>query len=200
MKKDYKELKDAELIGLSAKGDEHAFKALVDRHGRWAYGFVMRNVHNPDTAWDITQDAFVRVFKNLDSFRQESSFGTWFRRILYNLCIDYWRKNKKHNALEYMDELSVKSEAGKYAVQKPDATPEQNSTRKEAVILLEEAVATLSVEHKTVITLREIEGKSYEEIAEIMNCPKGTVMSRLYHARKKIVEYMSRNGYTTPEL
>ncbi|MBU1239176.1 sigma-70 family RNA polymerase sigma factor [Myxococcota bacterium] len=193
-------MKDAELIGAAAEGDETAFQHLVKRHRSWAFGFVLKTVRDPEAAGDILQEAFVRVFKNLAKFRMESSFNTWFHRILYNLCIDYWRRSGRRIHMEYDDSLAFDGKgvgtAGGY-----DATsPERNNRRKEVVGILEQALDSLSLEHRTAILLREVEGLSYEEIADIIDCPKGTVMSRLHHARKKIVSFMKRYGYVSSEI
>jgi RNA polymerase sigma-70 factor, ECF subfamily len=198
--KDYKLLKDSQLIGAAAVGDEIAFQHLVKRHRNWAYGFVLKTVRNPEVAADILQEAFIRVFKNLAKFRMESSFNTWFHRILYNLCIDHWRRSGRRFHMEYNDSLSVDGKgvgvAGGYDI----TNPERNVRRIEVVKLLDEAMATLSLEHRTCIILREVEGLSYDEIADVIDSPKGTVMSRLHHARKKIITHMKRAGYVSSEI
>ncbi len=191
---------DAQLIGAAANGDERAFQKLVLRHKNWSYGFVLKTVRDPEAAWDITQEAFVRVYKNLANFRMESSFNTWFHRILYNLCIDHWRRTGRRIQLEYNDGIAVVGRglgvAGGYDI----TSPERNTRRQEVVSLLEEALEMLSLEHRTAIILREVEGLSYEEIAGVIGCPKGTVMSRLHHARKKIVAYLKKHGYDSAEI
>jgi RNA polymerase sigma-70 factor, ECF subfamily len=200
--KDYDALKDFELISLSAEGDEMAFQHLVKRHNRWAYGFVLKTIRNPESAWDITQEAFVRVFKNLTTFRKESSFNTWFHRILYNLCIDHWRKYGRRIHLEYQDYLSFSGAGVSKGIGQhlKDYNPEKNSRRNEVMVLLEKGIESLSLEQRTVLVLREIEGLSYDEISSVIDCPKGTVMSRLHHARKKIISFMKEHGYNSSEI
>ncbi|MBN2722820.1 MAG: sigma-70 family RNA polymerase sigma factor [Deltaproteobacteria bacterium] len=198
--KDYNSFTDGELIEHASNGDQLAFQYLVKRHNGWAYGFVLKTVRNPEAAWDITQEGFVRVFKNLSEFRQESSFSTWFHRILYNLCIDHWRRTGRRIEVEYQDVLSsgdTGPSGGRGHIFK---TPEKALRHTEIVHLLEEALGELSFEHRTIVVLREIDGLSYEEIAEVTGCPRGTVMSRLHHARKNIVQHLKRHGYVSSEI
>ena len=185
-----------------AEGDERAFEELVNRHQRWAYRFSWRMVRNNDAAWDITQQAFVRVYQNVQSFRQDCSFSTWFKRILYNLSIDYWRTVHRRTETEYQDEIAidnVKADGHDGLCYRP-LSPEKLARRKEVAQVLEDAMEKLSHEHRTIIVLREVEGLSYEEIAEVMACPRGTVMSRLHHARKKLVQALQSAGYQGTEV
>lgn len=185
-----------------AEGDERAFEELVNRHQRWAYRFAWRMVRNTDAAWDITQQGFVRVYQNVQSFRQDCSFPTWFKRILYNLSIDYWRTVHRRTETEYQDEIAVdtvKADGHDGLCYRP-LSPEKLARRKEVAQVLEDAMDTLSHEHRTIIILREVEGLSYDEIAEVMACPRGTVMSRLHHARKKLVKALASAGYQSTEV
>lgn len=189
-------------MAACAKGDERAFSELVGRHQRWAYRFAWKMVRNSDAAWDVTQQAFLRVFNNVQSFRQDCSFSTWFRRILYNLSIDHWRTLRRRTETEYQDEVAVddqKADGHNGLCYRP-LGPEKLARRKEVIQVLEEAMDTLSMEHRTAIVLREVEGLSYEEIAEVMECPRGTVMSRLHHARKKLVAALQEHGYQGSEV
>lgn len=185
-----------------AEGDERAFQELVGRHQRWAYRFAWKMVRDSDAAWDVTQQAFLRVFKNVQSFRQDCSFSTWFRRIIYNLSIDYWRTMRRRTETEYQDEVAVDAQKadGHNGLCYRPLGPEKLARRKEVIQVLEEAMDTLSLEHRTAIVLREVEGLSYEEIAEVMECPRGTVMSRLHHARKKLVLALQEHGYHGSEV
>lgn len=198
--KDYASLKDGELIEQAATGDQLAFQYLVKRHSGWAYGFVVKTVRDAESAWDIVQEAFVRVYRNLSEFRQEASFNTWFHRILYNLCVDHWRRKGKRLEVEYMDTLASDDagpSGGSGFVYK---SPEKTARHREVVGLLEQALGALSFDHRTIILMREIDGMSYEEIAEILGCPKGTVMSRLHHARKNITDFLVQRGYISSEI
>ncbi len=189
-------------MAACANGEERAFQVLVERHQRWAYRFAWKMVRNSDAAWDVTQQAFMRVFHNLHNFRQDCLFSTWFRRILFNLAIDYWRSLRRRTELEYQDEISSESQMaeGHNGLCYRPLSPEKTARRKEVMQVLEQAMDTLSMEHRTAIYLREIEGLSYEEIAEVMDCPRGTVMSRLHHARKKLVLALQEHGYHGTEV
>ncbi|MGM0595761.1 MAG: RNA polymerase sigma factor [Myxococcota bacterium] len=198
--KDYSDYSDSKLINLAVAKDELAFKELVSRHRGWAFGFVIKNVGQKETAWDITQEAFVRVYKNLENFRHDASFNTWFHRILYNLCIDHWRKSGRKIKTEYQDELSWDKKRISPAGDQRRENPEKSTKRREVLGLLQRALETLSAQHRNIIILREMEGMSYQKIAKIIDCPKGTVMSRLHHARKKIIEFMNKHGYSSSEI
>ena len=198
---DSTELTDAEIIARCKSGDRDAFQLLVERYQRRAFGIAYGMLRNREDALDAAQDAFVKVFRNVQSFKGDSSFYTWFYRIVVNVCIDRCRKAKRRKTVEYDDTFRRRDES--FA-----AVPLVGNTRPlhpgvalevdELGTVLKEAFAKLSENHRTILLLREVEGMSYEDIADTMDCHLGTVMSRLHHARKNLQKvlkpYMDDSG------
>lgn len=180
---------DLELINRVQNGDKRAFKMLVERYQKRAFGIAYGMLRNREDALDASQEAFVRVYRNIDRFKGDSAFYTWFYRIVVNVCIDHCRKHGKVRKLEYDETYRRRDEAqlptsvsGNTRDMRPDVSLEQS----ELGDAIKDALDKLSETHRTVILLREIEGLSYEEIAETTECNIGTVMSRLHHARKNL--------------
>ena len=182
------ELTDQELVARCQRGDHRAFRVLVDKYQRRAYGIAIGVLRNPEDARDAAQEAFIKVFRNIDGFKGDSSFYTWLYRIVVNVCIDHFRKNRRVRNVEYdetfkrRDEMEQVPLSGNTRAMHPGVALETQELNG----VLAEALATLSENHRTIILLREVEGLSYEEIAEVMECHLGTVMSRLHHARKNL--------------
>ncbi len=175
------EAEEAELIARAKKGDRDAFGSLVKRYERRVIGVAFAVVHNQDDALELAQETFVRAYENLQSFESRSSFSTWLYRIAANLAIDFWRREGRHNVLrgqEAENELSrlpsARGDSFRFVAQS------ELGTR------LSEALNQLTPEHRAVILLREVEGLSYDEISEVLQCPRGTVMSRLHYARDRL--------------
>ena len=186
---------DQELIERVRQGDDGAFRALFDRHHHRAYAVAVGVVKNKQDALDIVQDAFIKVHRNLDRFQGSSSFYTWLYRIVMNLCIDHIRRSKRGRSLDFDDAVGRDSKevAGDGALlpQILGANPRKSVLRAELREAIEKALAELPEYHRAVILLREMEGLSYEEISEILEVPKGTIMSRLFHARRKMQAALS---------
>ena len=182
------ELTDQELVARCQRGDHRAFRVLVDKYQRRAYGIAMGILRNPDDARDAAQEAFIKVFRNVDGFKGDSSFYTWLYRIVVNVCIDHIRKHKKARNIEYDETFRRRDEIEEFPLTANTRAMQPGVAHevKELNGVLEEALARLSENHRTIILLREVEGLSYEEIAEVMDCHLGTVMSRLHHARKNL--------------
>ena len=147
-------------------------------------------VKNQDEALDAVQEAFVKVHKNIDKFHGNSSFYTWLYRIVMNVSIDHVRKKSRRKSLDF-DERALHEESevagdGALVPNLTNANPGKAALRRELGGAIQTALAELPEHHRAVIVLREIEGMSYEEMAEALEVPKGTVMSRLFHARKKM--------------
>jgi len=186
---------DWTLVLRAKRGDRQACKLLVERYQRRAFAVAYPLLKNEDEAMDVVQDAFVKVFGRIDTFQGNSSFFTWLYRIVKNLCIDRLRARQRRREFEYDDAIERAGEAG--AIQEgclpstADMHPGRMLARKELAAKTYEALEQLSPDHRTIIILREIEGLSYEEIARIVGCPKGTVMSRLHHARRNMQKYLA---------
>lgn len=170
-------MEDHALVERSQAGDIAAFEALVRRHQGRAYGIAFQILRNREDAEEVAQEAFVRVYQSLSGFRREAQFSTWLYRIVVNLSTDRVRKRSRTGTeVEVPLDLAGGEDPAKGADQR---------RLREAI---QAAVETLSEEHRLVILLREIEGLSYEEIAAACGCPVGTVMSRLFQARRKLQE------------
>ena len=176
---------DRVLIESAQKGDKHAFKQLVQRHQRRAFAIALGLLRDEQDAREVVQEAFLRVHRGLDSFNGGSAFFTWLYRIVTNLSIDLMRKPGRREV--ELDESREIDEADIPLLSRIDgADPLDVLRRAEIRNKLEAALAALPVYHRGVIVMREVEGLSYEEMAEAMGVSKGTIMSRLFHARQKL--------------
>jgi RNA polymerase sigma-70 factor, ECF subfamily len=197
---------DLVLVQRTQSGDRVAFRTLFDKYHRRIFAIALGVVKNPQDAHDIVQEAFVRVHRHLGGFQGSSSFYTWLYRITMNLSIDYHRRKKNAPHVDYDDALrrddaDVEDADNIMSAFAASADPHKAHSRKELAARMQAALATLPAYHQQVIVLREVEGLSYEEIAKIMKVPKGTIMSRLFHARRKmqsaLAEYVA--GELTPQ-
>jgi len=178
--------KDRELISRAQKGDHTAFRALVDRHQRRTFAIAMGLVRDENDARELVQEAFLRVYRGLGAFQGGSSFFTWLYRIVTNLAIDLMRKPGRKEA-EQAEEQSTEEEDEFPMVSRIDgADPLDVMRRREIASRLREALDALPPYHRGVVLMREVEGMSYEEMAKAMGVSKGTIMSRLHHARQKL--------------
>ena len=180
---------DRVLIESAQKGDSRAFRRLVERHQRRAFAIAFAMVRDENDAKDLVQEAFVRVYRGLDRFEGGSRFFTWFYRILTNLAIDFMRKPGRRD-VEHDDgrrALDAADEADFPFVSRIDGgEPLDVVHRRELADRLRAALEALPPYHRGVVLMREVEGMSYEEMAVAMNVSKGTIMSRLFHARQKL--------------
>jgi RNA polymerase sigma-70 factor (ECF subfamily) len=181
---------DLALVQRAQAGDAEAFRLLFDRYHRRVFAVALGVVKNPQDARDVVQEAFVKVYKHLGTFQGASSFYTWLYRITMNLSIDMMRRRKSSRVVEYDDALKRDGEEtddpGNLIPATLAGDPGKTQGRRELADKIHAALATLPEYHRQVILLREVEGLSYEEIAKVMKVPKGTIMSRLFHARRKM--------------
>jgi RNA polymerase sigma-70 factor (ECF subfamily) len=188
--KDYSSAEDPALVREAQKGDTAAFEELVARHRDKIYARAYSMVRNEEEAIDLSQEAWVKGWQRLVQFQGESSFTTWMTRIVINLCLDQLRKQKRQRAesIEEMDE-----EAGGVERQMPALTvnPTERLERGELRQRIDKALSQLSHEHRTVLVLHEFEEMEYKQIAKAMDCSIGTVMSRLFYARRKLAALLS---------
>jgi RNA polymerase sigma-70 factor (ECF subfamily) len=177
---------DRALVRAAQKGDQQAFRKLVERYQRRVVQLALGMTKDADEAMDIAQETFVRVHRYLPSFKGDSSFFTWTYRIAMNLCLDAQRRKGRVERvdLEQGDEAEIEA-----AMDPPSAAlagPQRQALNDELRGKIEEALSGLSENHRAILLLREIEGLSYEELAKVLGIRKGTVMSRLFHARLKM--------------
>ncbi|MGE0790012.1 MAG: RNA polymerase sigma factor [Sandaracinaceae bacterium] len=186
---------DRTLVARVQEGDEQAFRMLFDRYHRRAYAVAYGVVKNKQDALDIVQDGFVKVHRHIGNFQGTSSFYTWLYRIIMNLAIDHVRRRKNNKGVEYDDGVGRDDDelAGDGALlpRLMDSNPAKTVIRRELLENIQRALDELPEYHRAVILLREVEGMSYEEMSQVLGVPKGTIMSRLFHARKKMQASLS---------
>lgn len=184
---------DLNLVNRAREGDRTAFRTLVERYQRKAFVQAYGMLKDRDDAMDVAQDAFVKVFKHLGAFKGDSSFSTWLHRIVANLSVDRLRKRATegvHGSLG-PTEFDETRDTDELATEGIHATrlgtdPRENILRRELGQKMDEALAQLTEKHREILVLRELEGMSYEDLSRTLRVPKGTVMSRLFHARAKM--------------
>ncbi|MEE8408407.1 MAG: sigma-70 family RNA polymerase sigma factor [Myxococcota bacterium] len=183
-------LTDQVLVDRAKRGDEIAFSELVSRHYRRAVRVAFGLLKHPDDAEDVVQDAFARVHLRLKNFEGTSAFYTWLYRIVVNLSIDAIRRRRRERRIDLEDESirdALRSEDDLWP-RYDDTHPGESAERRELAQRLQRAFDDLPEIHQAVVVLREIQGMSYEEIAKTLKIRKGTVMSRLFHARRGLQE------------
>ncbi len=179
------EVSDPSLIRRFKEGDEQAFNALVRRHQGRIYSLALRMLRTPDDAEDICQDVFVKAYRSLKGFREDSSVYTWLYRITLNLCVNCLRRRKLKNA------LSLESLAGWFPGRQ--AAPDREMAREDVGGAVEEAVSRLPSRQRTVFLLRQYEGFSHEEIAQALNRSVGAVKANYFHAVRRLQKELA--GY-----
>jgi RNA polymerase sigma-70 factor (ECF subfamily) len=178
---------DVELVKRCQAGDSSAFNDLVTRYRSRAFTMIYGMVQNEQDAWDLAQEGFLKAWKSIHRFKGESSFYTWLYRIMTNVTIDSLRRKGIHGEAEFDDRIAaVDVEPGSRTTPSSVPLPHKKLEHREIRQRIDEAIAKLSPEHRTVIVMKEIEDLQYNEIAEILSCSLGTVMSRLFYARKKL--------------
>jgi RNA polymerase sigma-70 factor (ECF subfamily) len=187
---------DLTLVKRVRGGDQRAFKLLVERYQRKVYAVALGMLKDKEEAMDVSQEAFVKVYKYLDHFKGDASFYTWLYRITVNICIDVIRKRQSAGgeAVEFDETLPMDvSEANIGALgSRLGTNPQKSALRRELAEKIQEALATVPEKHRAILLLREIEGMSYEDLSRTLDIPKGTVMSRLFHARAKVQKILSQ--------
>lgn len=171
---------DAQLIGRTLAGEPAAFGELVLRYQDRLYNSLLRLLGSAEDARDAVQDAFVQAFVKLDTFRGSSAFYTWLYRIAFNTAMSHARRQRPTRSLD-----EERTDRGREPVDM-QPPPEARLDMSERATLVQRALAELCAEHREVIVLRELDGCKYEQIAEILELPVGTVRSRLFRARLEL--------------
>ncbi len=182
---------DRELLEAVLEGDTTAYRGLVEKYQGRVYGMLYGMLRNREDARDLTQEAFVKAYHNLDSFRLESSFYTWLYRIAMNLAIDFVRKRKRRPTTSFEEGIAAREEDGTIADLHHQDSPRRVVERKQLYGRIMDALQKLPEDQRQVVLLRELEGLAYKEIADVMGIPEGTVMSRLFYARKKLQKLLA---------
>jgi RNA polymerase sigma-70 factor, ECF subfamily len=182
------DVSELDLVRRCQAGDTEAFDELVTRYRTRVFGMIYNMVHSEQDAWDLAQDSFLKAWKSIKRFRGRSSFYTWIYRIVVNVTIDWLRKKQIKGAGTEFDDASQlrQVDPGSKTVPKTEALPYETMERDEIRVRIDKAIAQLSPEQRAVILMKEIEDMQYHEIAEALGCSIGTVMSRLFYARKKL--------------
>jgi RNA polymerase sigma-70 factor (ECF subfamily) len=189
-----KELSDWELVRRCKEDDREAFRELLERYQHRAVRIALGMLHDPDDAQEVAQEAFTKVFTSIKNFKEEASFYTWLYRIVYNLSIDRKRQKSRQPQPEYKSDLGD-NETDPIELLPADTKtdPYERTSDKELGARIQGALEELTPAHKAVILLRIVEGLSYEEISHILQCSRGTVMSRLHYARKRLQTILQQN-------
>jgi RNA polymerase sigma-70 factor (ECF subfamily) len=193
-----RERPDADLIREAQKGSHRAYEELVRRYSERAYRAAYRVVRDAQIAEDVLQEALLKAYQSLRKFENRSSFYTWLYRITVNLALDRQRRVKRAAAVEWSDEVAHQVEP-RGTVYKP-ANPELAAERVQVLELVSDGIQELPDGQREVLLLREVEGLSYEEIAETMEISKGTVMSRLHYARRKLTAFLTERGVSPEDV
>jgi RNA polymerase sigma-70 factor (ECF subfamily) len=172
---------DYALVQRCLRGEMNAFQGLVEKYQQPIFLLITGIILDREQAKDLTQIVFIKAYRSLSKFKGRSRFYTWLYRIAFNLALDAKRKKSGKEMVEYDDNLVVDRAPDK-------SRPDRKIIREELYELIRQGLEMLTISQRTTILLREWEGCSYQEISTIMNCSRGTVMSRLYYARVKLRE------------
>ena len=183
--------KEEELIAIGRvlAGEQEAFELLVIAHQTKVYNRCLRIVKNPEDASDLAQDAFLKAYQNLASFKGESGFSLWLYRLTTNVCLDFLRREKRREkvSLSYQDESGETLE-----MEIPDErfAPQKEILQGELLEAIQSGLAILSDEHRKILIMRELDGLSYDEIALFLGISSGTVKSRIARARQHLTKFL----------
>jgi len=194
---------EEQLIARSQRGDVHAFNQLVLHYQQTLYSVVFRMLGDPDTAADVTQDAFLAAFKGISSFRGGSSFRAWLLRVGSNMACDYWRRTRRHPAeslegLTAEDETHAPSVLNALATTGVEGNPEDILLNQELQALIQRGLEELPLEQRVAVVLCDVEGLSYEEVAATTQTSLGTVRSRISRGRARLRGYLQEHKELLP--
>lgn len=181
-----------EIIKSVLKGDVQAYEAIVRSYEKKVYNLALRMVGNPDDAADMAQETFIKAYKALGSFRSDSKFSVWLYRIATNVCLDFLRRKSRSNTVS----LTAYDDDGDAQLDIPDlnGNPEEELSRKLTIDAVQRGLQTLGEQQRSILVLREINGLSYEEIAQTLDIDIGTVKSRIFRARKRLCAFLIEDG------
>ncbi|NTV91513.1 MAG: sigma-70 family RNA polymerase sigma factor [Clostridiales bacterium] len=181
------------LIDRSKAGDIEAFEQLVEKYQKKVFNIALRTIDNYADASDMAQEVFIRVYRAIGSFKEQSSFSTWLYKITTNVCLDELRKRKNKRAVSLDEEIRFEDGEAKRQYESSDPRPEDTAEKNELKRIVKEAIGKLSEEHRMAIVLRDLQGFSYEEMAVMLNLPEGTVKSRINRARQALKNILQAN-------
>ena len=178
------------LIQRVLDGDHEAFAGLVTIHEKQVYNLCLRMTGDPEDAMDLSQEAFLKAWRGLRFYKFESAFSTWLYRLTSNVCIDHLRRQKRRPSVS----LTVGDEEEELDVPDTEPLPEEQVLQNETQSAVAAAMNQLEEEFRLILTLRVVEERSYEEIADILDLKVGTVKSRIARARIKLKKILLQNG------
>lgn len=182
---------DADVVRAVNAGDASAYRTLVERYQERVYAVLYGMVRNREDARDLTQETFVRAYQNLGRFQNQSGFYTWVYRIAMNVGVDHIRRQKKRAHEAFEDGVATRETGGAMSEGLHRDGPGRSLERKRLHARLMDALEALPEDQRQIVVLREVDGMSYKEISEVLEIPEGTVMSRLFYARKKLQGLLS---------
>ena len=187
---------DHQLVALAQQGDLKSYDELVTRHRGRIFAMIRNMIHQEADAWDLSQEVFIKAWSALPRFESRARFSTWLYRIAHNVVYDWTRKHKIESAGEWNDETFQSEQIDARSSTTPSASPSPDKSLKNSELRrqIEHALSKLSPEHQQVVVLKDVQGMAYKEIADIMDCSLGTVMSRLHYARQKL-QIMLKDEY-----
>jgi len=188
-KQDIPNAVDKDLVLAAQKGSMKAYEELVHRHRDKVYARAFSILRNEDEAMDLSQEAWVKGWQRLKQFQHKSSFTTWMTRICINLCLDYFRKRQRQQT-DSLDQMEEETGGVERRLPVEEFNPTETMEREELRVEIDAAMVKLSHEHRTVLVLHEFERLEYKEIAKAMHCSIGTVMSRLFYARRRLAKIL----------
>jgi RNA polymerase sigma-70 factor (ECF subfamily) len=197
------ELADVEAVARAREGDHEAFRVLVERYQTRVFRLAMRILRDEEMARDAVQEIFIKVYGALRKFEGRSGFYTWLYRLAFNQCLDMRRRDRFGARVNLSEERALEEAAHEDAaafasLHSEVAGPGEEYERTELRQLLADAISTLPEDARNTLVLRDVDGLSYAEIAEVLEIPKGTVMSRIYYARRKLQESLREAGISMP--
>ena len=187
------EVSEKKIIEKVLGGDANAFEELVLRYEKTVYNLALRMVGDRDDAFDMTQEAFIKAYGSLSSFRGDSKFSVWIYRIATNVCLDFLRSKsrKQQVSLTVSDD---DDEDAQLDIPDPKADPEQQLIKKISMQSVEEGLKTLPDKQRQILVMRELGGMSYAEIGAALSLEEGTVKSRIFRARKRLCTFLLDSG------
>ncbi len=184
---------EAAVIQAVLDGDVNAYEALVKEYEKNVYNLALRMTGNSEDAADMAQEAFIKAYNSLTAFRGDSKFSVWLYRIVSNVCLDFLRSRSRKQTVS----LSTENDDGEEVeldIADETHSPEQLLDRSLTRDAVRRGLAALPPDHREILLLREIQGLSYEEIADALGLEAGTVKSRIFRARKKLCSFLIKDG------
>ena len=186
------EVSEKKIIEKVLGGDANAFEELVLRYEKTVYNLALRMVGDRDDAFDMTQEAFIKAYGSLSSFRGDSKFSVWIYRITTNVCLDFLRSKSRKQQVSLT--VSDDDEDAQLDIPDPSSDPEQQLMQKMSMQSVEEGLKTLPDKQRQILVMRELGGMSYAEIGKALSLEEGTVKSRIFRARKRLCTFLLDSG------